>query len=223
MTSFENPFDQHAIAYDAWFDSPEGAAMFAIELACLQRETGSIAGQWLEVGIGSGRFAEALGIGTGVDPSPQMVRLARARGIESCVGCAEALPFDNAFYDGVVMLFALCFLSNPLQAMREAHRILKQEGRLVIGFIPADSSWGLVHHMKGSAGHIFYAAATFFTQAEVIAIANNAGLCLQSEHATRLPDPAELAEIINTGTLPQRQESFVVLSFVKRQEHHEHH
>lgn len=216
MTSIHNPFDQQAIAYDAWFDSTEGAELFTIELDCLQKEMGKLTGQWVEIGVGSGRFADALGVKTGVDPSPKMVKLAQARGIECCVGYAETLPFDNAIFDGVMLVFALCFIRDPLKAMVECSRVLKMGGKLVIGFIPADSPWGMVHQIKGKMGHVFYSAATFYTQVEVIALASNAGFHLQSEHPTLLPKPAELDEMIMAGTLPQRQESFAVLSFKKR-------
>jgi len=59
-------FDNLALAYDAWFEG-EGKLIFAIETRALQEVLPSLPKPWLEVGVGSGRFAQALGIETGVD------------------------------------------------------------------------------------------------------------------------------------------------------------
>ena len=54
-------FDPIADAYDRWYDAPEGKAIFREELLCLQELCGDGSGRWLEVGVGTGRFAAALG------------------------------------------------------------------------------------------------------------------------------------------------------------------
>ena len=58
---------------------------------------------WLDVGVGTGRFAHALGIPVGVDPSPNMLALAAARGIVTHEARAEALPFAPESFDSVPM------------------------------------------------------------------------------------------------------------------------
>ncbi|HEY7803855.1 MAG TPA: hypothetical protein VIC30_05410, partial [Orrella sp.] len=62
-------FDKHAADYDAWFDSPKGRALFELELKVL-RALKPNTDSWLEIGTGSGRFAQALGIEYGAEPSP---------------------------------------------------------------------------------------------------------------------------------------------------------
>lgn len=54
-------FDAHARKYDTWYDAEPGRTLFAMEVDCLRP---FIDGDrpWLEVGVGSGRFARALGI-----------------------------------------------------------------------------------------------------------------------------------------------------------------
>jgi len=54
-------FDSLASAYDAWFDG-EGKLIFAIEVKAFQEILPLLPKPWLEVGVGSGRFAQALGI-----------------------------------------------------------------------------------------------------------------------------------------------------------------
>ena len=52
-------------------------------------------GEGLEVGVGTGRFAAPLGIHIGLEPSPAMAKLARARGVEVHSGVGENLPYED--------------------------------------------------------------------------------------------------------------------------------
>jgi len=63
-------FDPMADAYDRWYDTPKGKAIFQAELKCLRSLHEKSPGRWLEVGVGTGRFACSLGIAEGIDPSP---------------------------------------------------------------------------------------------------------------------------------------------------------
>lgn len=55
-------------------------------------------GPSLEIGVGTGRFAEALGIEYGVDVSGRVLELAKRRGITVVEGSGENLPFrDESF------------------------------------------------------------------------------------------------------------------------------
>ena len=55
-------FDREAARYDAWFDSPEGRVLFSAEVAAVRRLVNGLPGPVLEVGVGTGRFAQALGV-----------------------------------------------------------------------------------------------------------------------------------------------------------------
>jgi hypothetical protein len=61
-------FDSLASAYDAWFED-EGKLIFAIEIRGFQKALPLLPKPWLEIGVGSGRFAQSLGIEIGLDPS----------------------------------------------------------------------------------------------------------------------------------------------------------
>ena len=80
-----SPFDDLAPEYDAWFDK-DGSLVYSIEVQAFKSLLPSLPKPWLEVGVGSGRFAQALGIGTGVDPSRELVKMARRRGITTFRG-----------------------------------------------------------------------------------------------------------------------------------------
>ncbi len=68
-------FDGIAESYDQWYDTREGQAIFNAELKCIRRLFGHLNGSWLEMGVGTGRFAASLGIATGIDHSLPMLRL----------------------------------------------------------------------------------------------------------------------------------------------------
>jgi SAM-dependent methyltransferase len=89
----------------------------------------------LDVATGPGFIAGAAAargaIVTGLDFSPAMIATARARhqAIEFREGDAEALPFDAATFDAVVMNFGMLHLARPEVAIAEAHRVLRPGGR----------------------------------------------------------------------------------------------
>lgn len=67
----------------------------------------------------------------GLDFSAAMVAEARRRQPELTFreGDAQALPFDDASFDAVVMNFGLLHLARPDAALAEAHRVLRAGGR----------------------------------------------------------------------------------------------
>lgn len=99
-------------------------------------------GAVLELGCGGGanfRYYEAGRVSTlsGIDPSPELLERAHAaipaNSIEFHVrpGFAEALPFADGSFDTVVTTFTLCSVDDPAQALAEARRVLRPDGRLL--------------------------------------------------------------------------------------------
>ena len=89
----------------------------------------------LDVACGPGIVSEKIrarkAIPVGIDFSPEMIRLARLSfpQIEFLEGDAQQLPFTDASFDSVVMNFGMLHLPDPLQAMKEACRVLGKNGR----------------------------------------------------------------------------------------------
>ncbi len=184
-------FDRLAHHYDAWFDSARGAAIFRAEVDCLERLMPANRSGLVEVGVGSGRFAQALRVPEGVDPSLPLLEIAAARGIRTARGVAEDLPYEDNELEGILLAVTLCFLDDPERAMREFARVLQPDGRLLVGFVPADSAWGKEYMRKSKEGHPFYSVARFYTAREAVDMASVAGLRLMGAASTLPTGPEE--------------------------------
>ncbi|MCK5806545.1 MAG: class I SAM-dependent methyltransferase, partial [Lentisphaeria bacterium] len=107
------PFEQLAERYDAWFDTERGARVFRVEAQCIGDLLVDRPRPWLEVGVGTGRFAAMLHVDEGVDPSSAVLRFASQRGIRTSVGKAEDLPYADHRFGAVVLVVTICFLKDP--------------------------------------------------------------------------------------------------------------
>ncbi len=168
-------FDMEAGQYDRWFESRKGKAIFDIERNCLRALMQTDTGLWLEVGVGSGRFATSLGISQGVDPSLGMLTIAARRGIYVVRGMGEDLPYQDAAFDGILMVTTLCFLLDPKKTLAECHRVLRSRGTLVVGIVPAEGTWGLLYRARGREGHSLYSKAKFYKCSDVERFCADAG------------------------------------------------
>src|SRR5581483_3885049 len=90
----------------------------------------------LDVGCGTGNLAsEAARRGSrvwGVDPTPEMLEVARAkvpRGVGLREGRAEQLPFKDGWFDAVVGALVVHLVDRP-RAFAEARRVLVRGGRI---------------------------------------------------------------------------------------------
>ena len=186
-----SPFDDLAPEYDAWFDK-EGSLIFFIEVKALRALLPSLPKPWLEIGVGSGRFAQALGIETGVDPSYKLVEMARKRGINAFLGRGEQELFDEESLGTVFLIVTLCFLDSPLDVLREANRILMPDGKVVLGLVLRESSWGKLYQQKKNKGHRFYRYAKFFKCDEVGRLLARAGFVTEKIVSTLFQEPGKV-------------------------------
>ena len=158
------PFDEYASQYEEWFERNKFA--FESELQAIKEQLPE-KGTGVEIGVGSGRFAAALGIKIGVEPSKKMREIAIKRGIKVFNGVAENLPFGNSQFDFALMVTTICFLDDIEAAFREAYRILKPNGSLIIGFIDRESPIGKLYQQRKNKS-VFYRIATFYTVDEIV-------------------------------------------------------
>ncbi len=214
----ENPFDKYASAYDEWFDTPVGRQIFGIELSALRKAIGQdrVEGKWIEIGVGSGRFAIELGIKFGIDPAANAIELAKSRGIQAMQAQAEEIPFNDMSFDGALTCTAFCFFDNQQEALAEICRILKPHAKFIIGTIPATSPWGQMYIEKKRAGHKFYSLAEFFSPNQIISMSKEAGFELLGGASALLAPPGlpSYENDVEDGINPQA--GFVAMAFVKK-------
>ena len=100
----------------------------------------------LEIGAGSGLAVEiaakhcALGLVAGIEADPTFVRRARRRNkvnithgrVVINTGSVTALPYPDSTYDKVFSINCVQFWPNLLHDLKELHRVLRPEGKLLI-------------------------------------------------------------------------------------------
>jgi len=204
------PFERHYIEYENWFERNKFA--YQSELAAI-KEFIPIHQRGIEIGIGSGRFAAPLGIEIGIDPSPRMREIAKSYGLEVYGAVAEALPFSDGSFDFALMVTTICFLDDVEAALKEAYRVIKPSGSLIIGFIDRNSPLGKLYqqHKKKS---VFYSMATFYSVNEIVSQLEKVGFKRFNFVQTIFHNLTEIRDI-ETTKVGYGQGSFVVARAIK--------
>ncbi|MBI5073730.1 MAG: class I SAM-dependent methyltransferase [Nitrospirae bacterium] len=190
-TSAAEAFSLHAEEYDHWFDDPDGRILFDAEVKAIRLLMKNLSPPFLEIGVGSGRFAKALGIGYGVEPSEALLTMARERGVNVAQAFGEKLPYADSFFGCVFILFTLCFVEDPQKVISETRRVLKGDGGVVIGLINRESPWGRSYMQKGREKDSIYQYANFFSIAEVQAMLINEGMKAEQYSSALCQPPSE--------------------------------
>jgi len=190
MSKASEAFDAHAADYDKWFESAEGRAFFASEVDAIRLLMTNLEHPFLEIGVGTGRFAKELGIDEGIDPSEQALTLAKKRGISVQRAKGEEVPFSDATFGAVFILFTLCFVESPEKLFSETRRVLKPEGCVLVGFINRESAWGRLYMRKKAEGRPIYRHARFYNAAGVLAMLKTSGLRMEAAASSLFHPPS---------------------------------
>ncbi|MBL7130983.1 MAG: class I SAM-dependent methyltransferase [Candidatus Omnitrophica bacterium] len=202
-------FDRYYKKYDAWYDRNKFA--YLSELKAIRKVLPK-RGEGLEIGVGTGKFAAPLKITIGIDPSKNMIDIAQKRGVDAHLGTGERLPFRNAVFDYVAIIITICFVKDPQKVLKESRRVLKKNGKIIVGIIDKDNFLGKYYQKKKS---IFYKQAKFFNVKEVRNLLNNAGFFKFSYYQTLYKLPSEINSI-HKSHKGFGQGGFVVISGEKR-------
>jgi SAM-dependent methyltransferase len=169
--------------FAGWLMARKNAAMNA---QCVEWLAVAPADRVLEIGFGHGRTLAWLaerapsGIVAGVDPSPEMLRMAVRRNraaiqsgqVQLALGTAESLPFPAAAFDKLLAVNGVQFWDLD-RALPEAHRVLRPGGILLLGI-----------RMPAATQSRF--AAPGFSEAQLAALRaplQQAGFALREERA----------------------------------------
>jgi len=104
----------------------------------------------LEVGFGHGRTIERAaalvpgGFVAGIDTSEEMLQMATRRcrplleagQVQLTRGDSASIPYADGFFDKALGIHVLYFWAAPTTHLYELRRVLRAEGRLVLGFRP---------------------------------------------------------------------------------------
>jgi SAM-dependent methyltransferase len=200
------PFERHTQAYDEWFDN--NSELYEAELKAVKEFISDNSLEGMEIGVGSGKFAAPLGIKIGVEPSEKMAERAKKLGIKVYSAVAENLPFSDNRFDFVLMVTTICFVDDVVKSFKEALRVLKDEGFILVGFVDIESELGKEYEKKKDKSK-FYKEATFFNAKEVLNLLKQAGFKNIETKQTLIP--GELKTVIDG----YGKGAFVVIKAVK--------
>jgi len=204
------PFDQYADEYNNWFVINK--YVFQSELNAIKKalpENGNV----IEVGIGSGIFAAPLGIKEGVDPSEAMREKAKKKGIRVIDAVAENLPYTDKSKDVVLMVTTICFVDDIFKSFQETHRVLKDDGYFIIGFVDKNSPVGKFY-LEQKDENVFYKDAIFFRTEELYEILKEAGFKINNTYQTIFGGIEEVNKVQNV-LVGYGQGSFVAIKAQK--------
>lgn len=187
-------FDENLNEYEQWFIINEfvyRSELKAVQKAIPKNKKG------FEIGIGSGLFAKPLGIEEGIDPSSKMRKKARERNLKVIDAVAEDLPFPDESKDFALMVTTICFVDDMYKSFQEAHRVLKQNGHLIIGFVDKNSPIGKLY-LEHRNESLFYQDAIFFGTEEIYELLQKTGFKIEETFQTVFGKLTEIKQIQET-------------------------
>ena len=179
-------------AYASWRASTLGRVTEALEQRRILELVGSVDGTCvLDLGCGDGLLTTALATrgarAVGVDIDRAMLRAAAARTnpgqrepARFVEGRLEQLPFRDAIFDVVVAVTVMCLTTDQAIAVREAARVLRPGGRLIIGDLGRWNAWAARRRIKGWFGSRLWRSAHFSTAAHLSWLVEGAGLTVDA-------------------------------------------
>lgn len=179
-------------AYQRWRASRLGSVTEALEQTRILDLIGPVEGRRiLDLGCGDGlltwTLAERGAWAVGIDVDRAMLEAASARSPRRrrqrprfVEGRIELLPFSDGSFDVVLIVTVLCLVADRAGAVREAARVLRPGGRLVIGDLGRWSAWAARRRVKAWLGSTLWQSAHFSTAPGLSRLVGRAGLIVDA-------------------------------------------
>lgn len=129
--------------YDAWFAANE--PLFESEVRAIERQLPASWDRAVEIGCGTGAFADRLGIEYGVEPSTPMAERARERGLSVESGSAEDLPLEDDAVDLALLLGVISYVDDFAATLAELARVVEPGGTALVAFLQADQGFAALY------------------------------------------------------------------------------
>ncbi|MDD3169790.1 MAG: class I SAM-dependent methyltransferase [Eubacteriales bacterium] len=184
-------FDENVDIYEEWFH--KNNFILETEVNAIRQLLPNF-NYGIEIGTGTGIFASELGIKDGIEPSLEMGKRATKKGIHVINANAELLPIADCTYQIALMVTVDCFLTDVLQAFKEVHRILKEDGYFIIAFIDRETLLGQMYDQRKNSDQ-FYKNANFRSAAEMTSLLRDAGFEITDRRQTIFSFDNTLQEI----------------------------
>jgi ubiquinone/menaquinone biosynthesis C-methylase UbiE len=189
---------QAAERFDQWADSYSDGRISSwfrfYQTMALSQFDFEMGEGFLDVGCGTGwavrQAAKSLKVGKacGIDISPKMIENATAEtstvsNIEFQVASSESIPYPDEFFSSIICTFSIHHYQNPVQALLEMKRVLKQDGSMVILDSARDLSFPI--WLQDRARRYFEKShVKYYTTKEMKELITSAGLKLDGEMIT---------------------------------------
>ncbi|MEB2836188.1 MAG: methyltransferase domain-containing protein [Desulfurococcales archaeon] len=150
-------FEEKAPSYDEWFLKNRNVLYSEVRLIKYFLEKYWV-GRSLSVGCGSALFESILRDEYGIrvthclEPAEGMARIAESRGFKVDRGRAEELPYPDGYFDTVIHNGIIHYVEDPLKAMREAFRVLRSGGQIIVAWVAGEGSYGILYQLAGTLG-----------------------------------------------------------------------
>ena len=143
-------FDQYAAEYDAWFMENKKLLYSEAKLVAYFLKPNT---KIFSVGCGSGLFESILlqnfniQIKYGIEPSKNMAKIARKRGIKVELTTAEEMILAKNEYDFILFNGTPSYITDLAKAFEKAYKALKPSGKIVVIDVPKESSYALMYNL----------------------------------------------------------------------------
>ncbi|MBQ0734727.1 class I SAM-dependent methyltransferase [Aquimarina celericrescens] len=206
-------FNKNVEAYEAWYETYH--EVYMSEVAAIREQLLKLPEniRGIEVGLGTGRFSQPLGIKEGIEPSAEMAKKAVKREIEIMQGVAENLPYSDMQFD-FVLFVTVCHLDNIKNAFQEAYRVLKSGGSIIVGFLDKNQSIAKQYEQKRKQS-TFFRNAIFYSTERIQKLIREIGFRDLEFNQTLFGDLDEIKKI----QVPKEgfgEGSFVVVKAIKK-------